>query len=638
MKNKFTKTTFRILICLIVFVFLLTPFVSSVVAQTSGITVVGCQCTITAKYSTLGEIATLASDPLKTEILPRLSGSMSCTYDDDSDIVTCKYISSRNEATCKSLTHEQILAEKGVSDLDGYEFGASCAWKTEQQVLDASTWSLEDCQAHIKAMGYEFTPELYDEEAKQCYAPQAPFVSLSFPFGDLIGKEQVSIGMYVQEAYKFGFVMAIALAILMIIIGGFLWILGGAADTIGTAKDMIIQAIIGLVILSSAYLLLNTINPRLVSLDIPQIPVVRPLTVATKSSCDRTTDGTGTKEAGEFCTGGGNVNDCRAGLTCYEIDKTLETGALVAVAAPFVIMGGASLAGGAAALSAKSAVVTAGKGVASIARLAGLRVLAFTAKKAKNAVFHPIRTAGTITYGTIAAEVGQSVYNFYEETQVNIDGCTEEDLEHYQGVCIKLAVNSVPDNGTCRTDSNCLSGKCLCSEGSEKNDDGQCPGAFGICTSGDEGNVCYTDKDCKESLDLKCLDTFLIGGARFAYCTSSSNRGIGLVCGKNSDCKPGLVCHEGNCYDIEKKSYCAKNIPCPSGYSCQEHKCKLTDSNAEVNGSVGMQCLDDLNCYGELFCDEGKCTLGCKSRTDCKDYVKADKMYTCSSDDLCILD
>jgi hypothetical protein len=71
---------------------------------------------------------------------------------------------------------------------------------------------------------------------------------------------------YVEGLYKFGVGGAIILAIFMIGVGGFMYVVtsAGNAAKMGDAKSMIMDALFGLVLAMLAYLILYVVNPDLV--------------------------------------------------------------------------------------------------------------------------------------------------------------------------------------------------------------------------------------------------------------------------------------------------------------------------------------------------------------------------------------
>lgn len=72
------------------------------------------------------------------------------------------------------------------------------------------------------------------------------------------------IAEYINGIYKYGFGVAGILAAIMLMAGGIIWLISaGDASKIGQAKDIITGSVIGLIILSTSYIILNTINPNL---------------------------------------------------------------------------------------------------------------------------------------------------------------------------------------------------------------------------------------------------------------------------------------------------------------------------------------------------------------------------------------
>lgn len=107
-------------------------------------------------------------------------------------------------------------------------------------------------------------------------------------------KTEVSgLSDYLSWLYKFALAAAAFLAVLMIVVGGIQMIVGGASETARSdGKKRIEQAIWGLLLAITAWLILYSINPDLVKtgLTIPDItidaPVVTTTTTATRTRCD----------------------------------------------------------------------------------------------------------------------------------------------------------------------------------------------------------------------------------------------------------------------------------------------------------------------------------------------------------------
>lgn len=75
------------------------------------------------------------------------------------------------------------------------------------------------------------------------------------------------IGQYVSAIYRYGIGLAAILAVVMVMAGGFLWLVSaGSSDKVGKAKEFIFSAITGLTLALFSFIILNAINPNLVNL------------------------------------------------------------------------------------------------------------------------------------------------------------------------------------------------------------------------------------------------------------------------------------------------------------------------------------------------------------------------------------
>jgi hypothetical protein len=91
-----------------------------------------------------------------------------------------------------------------------------------------------------------------------------------------VTREGVAVAFpeYVKGAYRFTIAFSFVLAVIMLVIGGFQYMASEAVDTKKDAKNRIYSALFGVLIVITAYLLLNTINPDLLnfSLDTSLVP------------------------------------------------------------------------------------------------------------------------------------------------------------------------------------------------------------------------------------------------------------------------------------------------------------------------------------------------------------------------------
>ncbi len=74
------------------------------------------------------------------------------------------------------------------------------------------------------------------------------------------------IGQYIAGVYQYGLAAAGILAAVILMASGLMWLVsGGDVSKISQAKELIVGSIIGIVILSSSYIILTQINPDLVT-------------------------------------------------------------------------------------------------------------------------------------------------------------------------------------------------------------------------------------------------------------------------------------------------------------------------------------------------------------------------------------
>lgn len=88
---------------------------------------------------------------------------------------------------------------------------------------------------------------------------------------------EVSFAQYVSYFYTFGIGLVAILAVGGLVIGGFLYMLSDTISSKEKAKEYIWSALSSLIILLSAYLILNTINPDLIKLQPPTLQKIEPL-------------------------------------------------------------------------------------------------------------------------------------------------------------------------------------------------------------------------------------------------------------------------------------------------------------------------------------------------------------------------
>lgn len=124
------------------------------------------------------------------------------------------------------------------------------------------------------------------------------------------------IGQYVGVIYRYGLAMAAVLAVLMIMIGGVLWLTSaGSPERVSTAKSFITAAISGLTLALLSFVILYTVNPALVAL--------KPIVVAQVSDMPEVYGG----QTAEYV--GGSGYHCLTGNVCGSVGLTKEACELV---------------------------------------------------------------------------------------------------------------------------------------------------------------------------------------------------------------------------------------------------------------------------------------------------------------------
>ncbi|MFH1173018.1 MAG: hypothetical protein V1692_00640 [bacterium] len=81
-----------------------------------------------------------------------------------------------------------------------------------------------------------------------------------------------TLGNYIKAVYKYGVLLGSTLAIIVIMFGGIIWLTsGGSPERVKNAQTYIGGALGGLILLLGSYMLLDTINPDLTKLSLPEI-------------------------------------------------------------------------------------------------------------------------------------------------------------------------------------------------------------------------------------------------------------------------------------------------------------------------------------------------------------------------------
>jgi hypothetical protein len=105
-----------------------------------------------------------------------------------------------------------------------------------------------------------------------CYPIDTTPLTLSVAIGSKT--TATDVGDYVKAFYSYGLGIATTIAIVFVMIGGLQYVLAAGSGDTAKAKARIRNAVIGLLLLLFSWVILYTVNPRLVLLKVPKFPMV----------------------------------------------------------------------------------------------------------------------------------------------------------------------------------------------------------------------------------------------------------------------------------------------------------------------------------------------------------------------------
>lgn len=118
-------------------------------------------------------------------------------------------------------------------------------------------------------------------EAAQPFKSITPRLGTSIPGLELTDatKEESEVivpflAQYINAVYRYGVTVVLVIAIVMVVYGGFRYLVGSSLGDIQTGKKIIQDALIGMLIVLGAYMLLNTVNPSTVNLSVLKLVFV----------------------------------------------------------------------------------------------------------------------------------------------------------------------------------------------------------------------------------------------------------------------------------------------------------------------------------------------------------------------------
>lgn len=154
---------------------------------------------------------------------------------------------------------------------------AACAFNSAQLPAEnIMCFNASECTGQGGTLDTKYQPGECLQGERYCYADSNTAIKakLQVSIGSFTSPKD--LGEYVAAAYKWMIGSATLIAIVLIMVGGLQWSIAAAsAEQIGQAKKRILNGVVGLVLLLSTYLILATVNPNLLKLQVPQLPMIK---------------------------------------------------------------------------------------------------------------------------------------------------------------------------------------------------------------------------------------------------------------------------------------------------------------------------------------------------------------------------
>lgn len=166
----------------------------------------------------------------------------------------------------------------------------SCATKLDEHPdTYPYCFTPEQCQNFVSADGkttgrYESPVDHCTQSRGYCYPVNTDPIALTFAIGSTTSVKD--LGDYINVIYKFALGASVTFAIVMLMVGGLQYILAAQSGNVKAAKERMTHALVGLVLLFGVYVMLFAVNPQLVSLQAPQLPMIRPTATLQGFSCE----------------------------------------------------------------------------------------------------------------------------------------------------------------------------------------------------------------------------------------------------------------------------------------------------------------------------------------------------------------
>jgi hypothetical protein len=167
-----------------------------------------------------------------------------------------------------------------------------------------------------------------DPEGNVTFEPITPILGVEIPGASLSAPTQEGgdvviafLGQYINAVYRYAVAIVLIAAIVMVVYGGFRYLVGASIGDIQAGKKIIIDALMGMLIVLGAYMILNTVNPDTVNFKALRLEVISEeqlllTTTVPTGDWEAAESDSGTAPSGGGVAAAGEVNPVRSsGIT-----------------------------------------------------------------------------------------------------------------------------------------------------------------------------------------------------------------------------------------------------------------------------------------------------------------------------------
>lgn len=172
--------------------------------------------------------------------------------------------------TCKSLGQEFAGWGNTLPSVGSSGTGGACP--------PGGLWTQEECNKAVNEDGVKiglWDPPSGIDKGPYCFYNNTP-IKIGVSIG---GLTQATLAQYLAAAYRLGLGVAAVLAVIFIMVGGFRYMSAAGGAGIEAGKEMIKNAVVGLVLAALSYTLLQTVNPDILKLTLPRVNLVKSCTM-----------------------------------------------------------------------------------------------------------------------------------------------------------------------------------------------------------------------------------------------------------------------------------------------------------------------------------------------------------------------